>query len=133
MGNVPTEENALLLGAIQDLYGKMNEPMNKPRKFAEAKCIDTPCQNGITASRHCSTISVFPIVVQSGESGYLRRLMKVNHAEHGKPDTSHSGEGKEEQMRETLAPQNFNGWYPERKGGGRCSGYGKLEKVNASL
>ena len=47
-------------------------------------------QNGNTASRHWLAFSVFPIVEQSGESEYLRRLLKVNCMKHGKPDKPHS-------------------------------------------
>ena len=47
-------------------------------------------KKGNTASRHCSAFSVFPIIEQSGESEYLRRLLKVNCMKHGKPDKPHS-------------------------------------------
>ncbi len=40
-------------------------------------------------SRRCLNITVFPFVVQSGDSKYLRELHKVNHTEHGKPDEPH--------------------------------------------
>jgi len=40
-------------------------------------------------SRWCLSITVFPFVVQPGDSGYLRELYNVNHAEHGKPYESH--------------------------------------------
>ena len=40
-------------------------------------------------SRRCLSITVFPFVAQSGDSGYLRELYNVNHTEHGKPDEPH--------------------------------------------
>ena len=62
---------------------------DKPRNFTEAKCSGTPYQNGKAASRHYYPISVFPIEKQSGDSEYLRRLLKVNCVKHGKPFKPH--------------------------------------------
>ena len=44
-------------------------------------------------SRRCSSITAFSSVVQPGDSGYLRELYNVNHAEHGKPYELHDCSG----------------------------------------
>ena len=45
--------------------------------------------------------------MQPGKYEYLRGLLNVTHAKHGKPDKPYILKGKEEQMREILALQNF--------------------------
>ena len=70
---------------------------------------------GKADSRWYWFLTVFPFVVQSGESGYLRELLKVIHIEHDKPDKPHTWK--------------WNGILTVRKREG-FSRYGMLEKAN---
>ena len=49
---------------------------------------DTPAKRHADSKR-CLSIIVYPFVVQPGNRQYLKETMKVNCAEHGKPDEPH--------------------------------------------
>jgi len=75
--------------------GLAKTPMANDRELAinpvsaqGRKGSDTPAKRHAD-SRRCLSITVFPFIVQPGDSECLRELFNVNHMEHGKPDKPH--------------------------------------------